>query len=205
MTCAEFQRVLPYIIESGGNAEEEEHLRTCPVCADLVSDLRYIAEQAKLLVPMEDPDPRVWTGIQKSLQRGGLAKGGPLTRSATGWTVGMRMAMLAALAVVAVALVVRHNSEVAETPQNTLTATSTVDQDDQQLLAAVAGREPELRSAYESNLRDVNAYIADAKQRASRYPEDEAAREHLRHAYAQKAVLFEMVRSQSFAEPAKGD
>ncbi len=55
MTCAEFQKVLPYIIETGGNADEEQHLRECPVCSDLVADLRYIAEQAKLLVPMEQP------------------------------------------------------------------------------------------------------------------------------------------------------
>jgi hypothetical protein len=197
MTCAEFQRVLPYIIESGGSAEEEEHLRTCAVCADLVSDLRYIAEQAKLLVPLEDPDPKVWTGIQKSLQRGGLAKGGALTRSATGWTMGMRMGVLAALALVAIALLARHNSEVAETPQNTTIATATVDQDDQQLLAEVANREPALRSAYETNLRDVNAYIADAKQRASQHPDDETAKQHLRQAYEQKAVLFEMADAQS--------
>ena len=55
MTCAEFQSVLPFIIETGGNATEEEHLKTCKVCSDLVADLRYIAEQAKLLVPMEEP------------------------------------------------------------------------------------------------------------------------------------------------------
>jgi len=74
MTCAEFQSVLPFIIETGGNAAEEEHLKTCKVCSDLVADLRYIAEQAKLLVPMEEPSPRVWDGIQKSLEREGLAK-----------------------------------------------------------------------------------------------------------------------------------
>ena len=74
MTCAEFQKVLPYIIESGGNQEEEGHLNTCKVCSDLVQDLRYIAEQAKLLVPMEDPNPRVWNGIQKSLEDEGIVK-----------------------------------------------------------------------------------------------------------------------------------
>lgn len=74
MTCAEFQSVLPFIIESGGNAEEEEHLKTCEVCSDLVADLKYIAEQAKLLVPMQDPNPRVWSSIQKSLQCEGLVK-----------------------------------------------------------------------------------------------------------------------------------
>ncbi len=82
MTCSEFQSVLPEIIESGGNDEQEQHLSGCAVCTDLVKDLRYIAEVAKLLVPMEDPDPRVWDGIQKSLEREGLIKRKHLTRSA---------------------------------------------------------------------------------------------------------------------------
>ena len=74
MTCAEFQKVLPYIIETGGNEQEQEHLRTCHICSDLVSDLKYIAEQAKLLVPMEDPSPKVWDNIQHSVDREGLSK-----------------------------------------------------------------------------------------------------------------------------------
>jgi hypothetical protein len=74
MTCAEFQRVLPFIIETGGNAAEEEHLKACKVCSDLVSDLRYIAEQAKLLVPMQEPNQRVWKEIEKSLEKEGLVK-----------------------------------------------------------------------------------------------------------------------------------
>ena len=74
MTCGEFQNVLPFIIETGGNATEEEHLKSCKVCSDLVADLRYIAEAAKLLVPMKEPDERVWNEIQKSLEREGLAK-----------------------------------------------------------------------------------------------------------------------------------
>jgi hypothetical protein len=74
MTCAEFQKALPYIIDSGGGEEEQRHLQTCPVCSDLVADLRYIAECAKLLVPMEDPSPRVWQGIQRSLHSEGLLK-----------------------------------------------------------------------------------------------------------------------------------
>jgi hypothetical protein len=84
MTCAEFQKVLPYIIESGGNLEEEDHLRTCTICSDLVRDLRYIAEQAKLLVPMEDPNPRVWDGIQKSLEHEGIVKPGKTSKGGSG-------------------------------------------------------------------------------------------------------------------------
>ena len=74
MTCAEFQRVLPYIVDGSGSADEQQHLATCQVCSDLIADLRYIAEAAKLLVPMEDPSPRVWSSIQESLEREGMVK-----------------------------------------------------------------------------------------------------------------------------------
>lgn len=74
MNCAEFQKVLPYIIDGGGTPEQQQHLETCAVCSDLVADLRYIAECAKLLVPMESPSPRVWEGIEESLKSEGLIK-----------------------------------------------------------------------------------------------------------------------------------
>ncbi len=74
MTCAEFQKVLPYIIDGGGSEEERKHLEACHVCSDLVADLRYIAEAAKLLVPMEDPSPKVWNNIEREIGREGLAK-----------------------------------------------------------------------------------------------------------------------------------
>ncbi|MGD0932582.1 MAG: hypothetical protein ABR902_18195 [Candidatus Korobacteraceae bacterium] len=74
MTCSEFQKSLPYIIDGGGTEEEQGHLEACPVCSDLVADLRYIAECAKLLVPMEDPSPRVWKSIEKALGEEGLAR-----------------------------------------------------------------------------------------------------------------------------------
>ena len=83
MTCAEFQKELPQMFESGGDLDQAPHLRECKVCSDLVADLKYIAEQAKLLVPMEDPSPRVWDGIQKSLEREGLIKSKGLARSTT--------------------------------------------------------------------------------------------------------------------------
>jgi hypothetical protein len=81
MKCAEFQRDLPLIIDSGGTDEQEEHLRTCEVCRDLVNDLRYIAEQAKLLVPMHEPSPQVWDGIEEKLKREGLVKSAHVRRS----------------------------------------------------------------------------------------------------------------------------
>ena len=83
MNCHEFQDALPQIIEGGGNAEQEAHLKSCRACSDLVRDLQYIAEQAKLLLPMRDPNPRVWQGIEESLQREGLIREGRMSPPGT--------------------------------------------------------------------------------------------------------------------------
>jgi hypothetical protein len=81
MNCAEFQRDLPLIIDSGGTEQQEEHLRTCDVCRGLVNDLRYIADQAKLLIPMLEPSPKVWDGIREKLKHEGLVKPAHARRS----------------------------------------------------------------------------------------------------------------------------
>jgi len=192
MTCAEFQRVLPYIIETGGNAEEEEHLRECKVCSDLVADLRYIAEQAKLLVPMEDPNPRVWTGLQQSLEREGLVKG-KLSRSMTT----LRISALVAVAVMATLVLSRNNTAPAPAAAAVATIAEAAQPSDAQILQTVSAREPGLRATYEDNLKEVNQYIRDARQRVDRDPSDDAAQRHLQHAYHQKAVLYQVALSQS--------
>jgi hypothetical protein len=115
MTCAEFQRALPYMIEAGGDAEQDAHLQSCHVCADLVADLRYIAEAAKLLVPMEEPNPRVWDGIQKSLEREGIAPRptGPRGRllEIARWGTRMWLAIALALAVTLAGLALHRRAE----------------------------------------------------------------------------------------------
>jgi hypothetical protein len=109
MNCEQFQQVLPQIIESGGSAEEEAHLLSCQACSALVRDLKYIAEQAKLLLPMHNPSPRVWSNIQESLQREGLIQEGrpsllghmttSMPRKKKSWTpLGIGLAILAVLA-----------------------------------------------------------------------------------------------------------
>jgi hypothetical protein len=65
--CADFQEQLPELFESGADLKEQEHLKTCEQCSALVSDLEYIAQQAKLLLPIHDPSPAVWENIQTAL------------------------------------------------------------------------------------------------------------------------------------------
>jgi len=203
MTCAEFQKVLPYIIETGGNEHEEGHLRTCPVCSDLVADLKYIAEQAKLLVPMEDPSPRVWDGIQQSLEREGLVRPAvPRGRllGPAGWGPAAWLVPIAALVLLAFGLLLyRSQPQVAPTPAASLTPASggSMPDDDQQLLSAVSQHDPAMRAAYEDNLKQVNAYIHDAKQSMEQDPDDEDAQQSLIQAYNQKAMLYEMALSRS--------
>ncbi len=68
--CAAFQERLPQLFESESDMSKEEHLETCENCAELVRDLNYIAQQAKLLMPIHDPAPAVWDNIRAAMQSG---------------------------------------------------------------------------------------------------------------------------------------
>jgi len=208
MNCQQFQEVLPFIIESGGKPEEETHLETCPSCASLVQDLRYIAEQAKLLLPMHDPNPRVWNNIEQSLHREGLLPEGRMSRlghitknptQAKNWTpLGWAMAVTA-VALFAFALT---NFKPRQLPQEQLSAQnvpaeSANSSDDQQLISQLAQADPAARAPYESSLREVNAYIADAQQAVKSDPDDPAAQELLLDAYQQKEMLYQMATARS--------
>jgi hypothetical protein len=203
MNCAEFQKVLPYIIETGGNAAEERHLRECLVCSDLVEDLKYIVEQAKLLVPMEDPSPRVWGEIKASLEREGMIKPGRAKGRLLGpiqWIVALGMIILVAFGIFVVER--GRQQEAAARIESTAPPLQTVSlssvptaQDDEQLLQQVAATRPSSASTYESNLEQINASIADARKTLEQNPDDEDARQSLVRAYQQKAMLYELAGS----------
>ena len=209
MNCQQFQEVLPYIIESGGKPEEEEHLKSCAACTSLVQDLLYIAEQAKLLLPMHDPNPRVWNNIEQSLHREGLlpegrmSRQGHITKTSTqtkSWTtLGWAMALTVAIifAVVLVNYQPRQLRQSQLSSQNTVADPAQASADDQQLIAQVSQVDPTARRAYESSLREVNSYIADAREAAQRDPKDPAAEELMMDAYQQKAMLYEMAIARS--------
>jgi hypothetical protein len=209
MNCQQFQEVLPYIIESGGNADEEGHLRTCPACAELVQDLQYIAQQAKLMLPMYDPSPRVWAGIQDSLHRQELIQEGRLSllghdvttipNQARSWTPFGWVMALAALAAFA-AILITYRPPLPQAPvsaQNISVPPAAFEGDDQQLITRVGEKSPDVRRAYEDSLREVNAYITDAQQAVDQNPGDTGAREHLLDAYQQKEVLYQMATTRA--------
>lgn len=203
MICAEFQKALPNIIDGSANPEQEAHLKTCAVCSDLVQDLRYIAEQAKLLVPMHDPSPRVWAGIQSSLEREGLVRPASAGRfqpaviaGGARWGSFARWGAVAALALVTVWLIGTSMNAPTGTPAaREAPANDGADPEDQQLVAAVAKKTPERAEVYKRSLQDVNSYIAEAKKSLEQSPGDEQARAHLMQAYEQKAMLYDIATS----------
>lgn len=205
MTCAEFQKRLPEFMEEGFSREAEEHLKNCSICSDLVEDLKYIAEAAKLLVPMHDPSPRVWEGIERSIKdqrgptlrpAGGPGRIDPFLVSSPSRAHLLRWSAAAAAAVIALALI-SYQAISRSSPRPALSTSSSVtfsdfETADQQLLSDIAARNPAMRQNYEQSIRDVNAYIRDARQAVQASPGDPDAASQLMNAYEQKAAIYEM-------------
>jgi hypothetical protein len=78
MTCADVQRVLPEFVDGAPDGafptEFESHLKSCPACSDLVSDLTLIASAAGQLAATEEPAPRVWAQIAAQLRAEGVMR-----------------------------------------------------------------------------------------------------------------------------------
>jgi hypothetical protein len=78
MTCSDLERVLPEVLDGGSTSafatEFETHLRSCPGCSDLLSDLKMITTEARHLAATDEPSPRVWLQIAAQLRAEGLIR-----------------------------------------------------------------------------------------------------------------------------------
>ncbi len=74
-TCKEFEQALPELFEraQGGKLSADPRfaviLRDCPQAAEIVRDLEYIAETARMLLEpeVEAPSSDVWSAIKSKL------------------------------------------------------------------------------------------------------------------------------------------
>ena len=208
MTCEEFERVLP---ELGDNRsiEQQEHLKSCSACSDLVSDLNEISRQGRLLQATEEPSPWVWNSIEVALRQEGLIREQPGRALVHPRRLSWKLRWLvptAAACLIFFGVLLHQRGGVPphvakqEPPVGVVTADLQAEgmpTDDTQLLNTVAARAPSMRAAYEQNLRAVNAYIRDAEQSAHNDPNDEVAQQYLRNAYEQKAMVYEMALDRS--------
>lgn len=72
MTCFDVERILPEVLDGapeGALADEfEAHVKSCPACSALVSELKLIASEARQLAASDEPAPRVWVRIAAQLR-----------------------------------------------------------------------------------------------------------------------------------------
>jgi hypothetical protein len=215
MNCAQFQEILPDVIDGGRNAEQEAHLQSCPVCSTLVAELDLIAGEARQLQEVADPAPRVWNSIEIALRQEGLIREPQLRptllppvkhRWSLAWLAPVAVVALLAFGVFVYERGVREPQPMAQTPTpapatvtNIQTAKNLkiVNNEDQQLLEAVGSRAPAMQAAYASNLQNVNAYIRDAEESAQADPNDEEAQQVVMDAYEQRATIYEMALDRS--------
>jgi hypothetical protein len=207
MTCEEFERVLPEL-EGGYTIEQEDHLRSCGHCLDLVLDLNAISLEARLLQGCAEPSPRVWNSIEIALRAEGLIHQPVQVQTATGslrrwpaWLVPVAAAALIAAGVVLHRQSASSSGSVATLPSSgapiQATIASPASADDEQLLNLVEARGPALRAAYENDLHRVNADIRDAEISAKNNPNDETAQQYLMGAYEQRAMVYEIALQRS--------
>jgi len=211
MTCDEFERVLPEL-EGGHSLEQNEHLKTCPSCLELVSELNAIVQEARVLAFEEDePSPRVWNSIEIALQQEGLIREPQPVRvqiasRRPAWKLAWLVPAFSAL-FVALGLLVYQNGgrpaqigrehSVPTTLEVASQANSAEGLDEEQLVNLVATRSPAMRDSFASNLRAVDTYIHDAEASARSNPNDEIAQRYLINAYEQRAMVYEMALNRS--------
>ncbi len=69
LTCRQFQTRLPELIGSGADLAADPHLRHCPLCRALLSDLETIAAAARQLFPIVEPPDTIWDQIESALRK----------------------------------------------------------------------------------------------------------------------------------------
>src|SRR3981081_4366083 len=78
MTCAEVERALPEFLDDAPDVaiqtDFEAHLKSCPDCSDLVSDLKLISSEARQLATAEEPRRRVGARLAAEFRAEGLIR-----------------------------------------------------------------------------------------------------------------------------------
>jgi len=201
MNCVELQASLAEI-EDGRSIEQRAHLKDCPECSALVTELILIASTAVELRGVDEPGPHVWKAIETTLRQEGVIRPQKANRSllpslSSRWGWARWVVPAAAALLLTVGLYLRQHStspELARTaappaPGSDLAIAGLNDDD---LLQEVSAQSPAMQAQYADNLRRVNEYIQDAKGVVAANPNDEEARRSLLEAYQQKAMLFDL-------------
>jgi hypothetical protein len=69
LTCAEFQALLPELLDSPNSLSQHPHLQHCDNCRALLTNLESIAEAVRHLFPVVEPPDTLWGQIELAIKR----------------------------------------------------------------------------------------------------------------------------------------
>jgi len=69
MSCQEFQEQMSDLIGSGVDLQDHPHLQNCDLCRALLNDLETIAEAARQLFPIQQPEEGLWERIESAIKQ----------------------------------------------------------------------------------------------------------------------------------------
>jgi hypothetical protein len=206
MTCAEFQEILPDLVDSERSPDQLTHLSSCSACSHLLADLRVIAQEAQHLRGSVEPSPRVWANIELTLRREGVIRDPhpalPVLQGRSAWAAMWRWMLPLTAGFLLTFGVLRNLNHPAHVADNTtapkpVAPGAAVGPEDQEIMQVVANRSENTQAAYAENLRAVDSYIQDARKVAESNPSDEAAQQVLEDAYQQKAAVYQLAMDRS--------
>jgi hypothetical protein len=200
MQCHQFNDYAGGWMEGERPAEAAVHLRDCPQCRALVTDLEAIRAAAPQMAEDVAPPPHLWPALRARLEDEGLIReeswaGGLLHSFHLPLRPALAGALLAAAVVAAVVVTVevRTPTNRAVWNQSNERLIATVDLQlgaEQRTLAAPHEHNPAVKAVLQQNLAIVDKSIAMCEKTVREQPENEMARDYLYDAYQQKADLL---------------
>ena len=197
-------------------AAAKAHIVECSACRDMVKDLFAIVHAAHGLPAEMEPPARLWVSLRVQLESEGIIRDA-IGAPRSGWLDAISAFFRSrALATVTVGLVIFAAAYLEVRPPANLTSSTEVpvvaqpvpanediptlldpfETDVSNMMPANSVTTP-VNASLRENLRIVNSFIADCKQRIKEDPRDELARDYLNVAYQQKADLLAAMMERS--------
>ncbi|OLD61035.1 MAG: hypothetical protein AUI53_07315 [Acidobacteria bacterium 13_1_40CM_2_60_7] len=184
------------------------HIAECGACRDMVEDFFAIVHAAHAMPAEVEPPARLWVSLRARLESEGIIR--DLADTPRGSWLQAISAFFRSRAVAAATvgllilagafLEVRQTVNISQTEAPAVVQTGPSNEDIPTVLdpieADLSNMMPAnsmaapVNDSLRQNLRIVNSFIADCKQRIQEDPQDDLAREYLNSAYQQKAELL---------------
>jgi hypothetical protein len=214
MNCQEFEQKWIALDSGDLSPAMDAHRQRCHSCSEMVEDLNYVAEQARMMgAAADDPPERVWLQIRQRLEREGLIheprrglRAGWLGGAATGWLMRVPAGLAyASVFLMAAGVMYLHSlmqspeapAMVAGTPAVPEAAwtqamvdpvASPTEQDVQDLAQRVS---EEHRATFVSTWNQMNSSVQQLSDFLQAHPDDPFLRSQLMNAVQQRKHLWE--------------